>query len=41
MYQGNPPRAEYVLTDRGRELAGVVNALYKWGEAHTEDPAQK
>ena len=38
MYQSNPPRAEYVLTERGRKLAGVVNALYDWGDAHTEAP---
>ncbi len=40
MYQGNPPRAEYVLTERGRELADVVNALYDWGDAHSESPAE-
>ena len=39
IYQANPPRAEYVLTDRGRKLADVVNALYDWGEAHTDAPA--
>ena len=41
IYQANPPRAEYVLTDRGRKLADVVNALYDWGEAHTAAPAGK
>ena len=41
MYQGNPPRAEYVLTERGRELAAVVRALNDWGDAHTEAPAEK
>ncbi len=41
IYQANPPRAEYVLTDRGRNLADVVNALYDWGEAHTDAPAGK
>ena len=41
IYQANPPRAEYVLTDRGRDLADVVSALYDWGEAHTDAPAKK
>ena len=41
MYQGNPPRAEYVLTNRGRELADVVSALHDWGDAHTDAPAEK
>ena len=38
LYQGNPPRAEYVLTERGRELAGVVRALHDWGDNHTKAP---
>ena len=41
LYQGNPPRAEYVLTERGRELADIVRALYDWGDAHTAAPAEK
>ena len=41
MYQDNPPRAEYVLTERGRELADVVRALFDWGDAHTAAPARK
>ncbi len=41
MYQGNPPRAEYVLTNRGRKLADVVSALHDWGDAHTDAPAEK
>lgn len=30
-YQERPPRDEYVLTDRGRELASVLLALAGWG----------
>lgn len=30
-YGEHPPRAEYVLTKRGRELGPVVKALREWG----------
>ena len=33
-YEDRPPRAEYVLTDKGRALAQVVGALREWGERH-------
>ena len=33
-YSDYPPRAEYVLTDKGRELAPVVGALAEWGARH-------
>lgn len=32
LYEQYPPRAEYVLTGKGRQLGGVVLALKKWGE---------
>jgi DNA-binding HxlR family transcriptional regulator len=32
-YQDNPPRHEYVLTDRGRSLRPVVVALAAWGNS--------
>jgi DNA-binding HxlR family transcriptional regulator len=35
MYAEHPPRAEYVLTDKGRELGPVLKALRAWGERHT------
>jgi DNA-binding HxlR family transcriptional regulator len=35
MYADHPPRAEYVLTDKGRELGPVLKALRAWGERHT------
>jgi DNA-binding HxlR family transcriptional regulator len=30
-YDEHPPRAEYVLTRKGRELGPVVKALREWG----------
>jgi DNA-binding HxlR family transcriptional regulator len=33
-YSEHPPRAEYLLTDRGRELGTVVGALAAWGARH-------
>ena len=33
-YSEHPPRAEYVLTDRGKELKMVVGALASWGSRH-------
>ncbi len=29
-----PPKVEYSLTDKGRELHGAIEALRKWGIAH-------
>jgi hypothetical protein len=33
-YSEHPPRAEYTLTPRGRELGIVVGALAAWGSRH-------
>ena len=33
-YSDHPPRAEYALTDKGRELGTVVGALAAWGARH-------
>ena len=33
-YEQHPPRAEYVLTDKGRALGPVLLALKKWGERY-------
>ena len=35
-YAEHPPRAEYLLTPKGRELGPAVKALRAWGERHTE-----
>ena len=34
VYEKNPPRAEYHLTDKGRELGPVLKALRDWGRRH-------
>ena len=31
-YATNPPRAEYVLTDKGRAMGGIIKAMREWGE---------
>jgi DNA-binding HxlR family transcriptional regulator len=35
-YEQHPPRAEYVLTEKGRQLGPVLKALYDWGTRHTK-----
>jgi DNA-binding HxlR family transcriptional regulator len=41
-YEQHPPRAEYVLTEKGSELRPVLRALLEWGERHTKyTPAAK
>lgn len=35
-YEMRPPRAEYVLTQTGRELGEVVLAMRRFGEKHPE-----
>ena len=34
-YEEHPPRAEYLLTQKGKELGPVLKALLAWGEKHT------
>jgi DNA-binding HxlR family transcriptional regulator len=31
----HPPRAEYVLTEKGRTLGPILRALLEWGQKHT------
>jgi DNA-binding HxlR family transcriptional regulator len=33
-YSSHPPRDEYLLTDKGRELFPVITALRRWGARH-------
>jgi DNA-binding HxlR family transcriptional regulator len=33
-YRTRPPRAEYHLTEEGRQLGGVLDAMATWGMAH-------
>ncbi|WP_447007836.1 winged helix-turn-helix transcriptional regulator [Saccharothrix isguenensis] len=37
-YQDRPPRYEYLLTGRGRELMSVVTVLMEWGDRHLPIP---
>jgi DNA-binding HxlR family transcriptional regulator len=34
-YEQHPPRAEYILTEKGAELRLVLRALLDWGNRHT------
>ncbi len=38
-YSDHPPRAEYTLTDKGRELGTIVGALAAWGSRHVDTSA--
>jgi DNA-binding HxlR family transcriptional regulator len=33
-YEQHPPRAEYVLTPKGRELGPIIRAMRDWGQKH-------
>jgi len=35
-YEEHPPRAEYLLTDKGRTLGPILKALLDWGLKHTQ-----
>ncbi len=35
-YETQPPRAEYILTTKGQELAPILNAMLIWGEKYTQ-----
>jgi DNA-binding HxlR family transcriptional regulator len=35
LYERHPPRMQYSLTPKGRELGPVMKAIYAWGERHT------
>lgn len=35
-YEEHPPRAEYILTAKGRELGPIIRAMREWGEKHTD-----
>jgi DNA-binding HxlR family transcriptional regulator len=37
-YQEHPPRHEYLLTEKGRDLLPVIVALAKWGSSWTDAP---
>jgi DNA-binding HxlR family transcriptional regulator len=35
LYEEHPPRAEYVLTAKGREIGPALRALQIWGDKYT------
>jgi DNA-binding HxlR family transcriptional regulator len=35
-YEQHPPRAEYLLTEKGKDLRPVLRALLDWGQHHTK-----
>jgi DNA-binding HxlR family transcriptional regulator len=35
-YTQHPPRAEYILTKKGRDLGPVLRAMRNWGEKYGE-----
>lgn len=37
LYSERPPRNEYVLTPKGRDLSDVLVSLYGWGSKHVYD----
>ncbi|HEX6442572.1 MAG TPA: helix-turn-helix domain-containing protein [Stellaceae bacterium] len=39
-YEQHPPRAEYVLTEKGDELRPVLKALFDWGRKNTALPSR-
>jgi DNA-binding HxlR family transcriptional regulator len=38
-YSQRPPRHEYVLTEKGRDLFPVLVALMQWGDRHAPSPS--
>ena len=37
LYSEHPPRAEYLLTEKGRSLGPIVKALREWGTRFPSD----
>jgi len=38
LHEDHPPRLEYFLTDKGKALGPVIQALHRWGEEFAETP---
>ncbi|HEX9470826.1 MAG TPA: helix-turn-helix domain-containing protein [Bradyrhizobium sp.] len=34
IFAGVPPRVEYALSEHGRSLGGVMQAMVEWGKSH-------
>ncbi|MCC7447147.1 MAG: helix-turn-helix transcriptional regulator [Anaerolineae bacterium] len=44
LYSEKPPRAAYYLTEPGKQLASVIDALFEWGvkwRQHSRSPEQQ
>ena len=39
LYAARPPRYEYLLTEKGRDLFTALNALRQWGDEHLSGQA--
>jgi DNA-binding HxlR family transcriptional regulator len=35
-YEEHPPRAEYLLTEKGRTLGPILKALMDWGQKYAD-----
>lgn len=40
-YTEHPPRAEYLLTEKGRALGPILTALRTWGDRYRPAPADR
>ncbi len=40
-YPQIPPKVEYSLSERGKSLIPVLDAMCEWGGAHRDDPSVK
>ena len=38
LYEAHPPRFEYRLTEKGRDLSPALVALMRWGDKHVSGP---
>lgn len=36
-YEERPPRAEYLLTDKGKALGPIILAMKRWGETYAAE----
>jgi hypothetical protein len=41
IYRTHPLRAEYLLTEKGRSLAPIMEAIVTWGLAHAVDDGER
>lgn len=39
IYDSHPPRSEYKLTEKGRKMRPIIQAMRNWGKSHDESPS--